>query len=166
MYSARQWIDRLQLQPHPEGGYFRESYRSGECIASNALPDRFGGNRTFSTAIYFLLEGDSFSALHRFKQDEVWHFYDGASLSIHVIDREGNYTRLRLGRDLQQGQLPQAVVAAGCLFGAVVDDRHSYSLAGCTVAPGFDFADFELPGRESLYQMYPQHRAIIERLTH
>jgi hypothetical protein len=163
--GARRWIDALQLHRHPEGGYFRETYRSEETIAAASLPPRFGGDRAFSTAIYFLLEGEDFSALHRIKQDEVWHFYDGAALTIHVIDPAGNYSRILLGRNLEAGELPQAVVRAGCYFGASVSDSRSYSLVGCTVAPGFEFADFELADREELCRLYPQHRQIIEGLT-
>jgi predicted cupin superfamily sugar epimerase len=165
MTDAKYWIDALKLSRHPEGGYFRETYRSTEVLAKEHLPARFGGDRAFSTAIYFLLSGDDFSALHRIKQDEVWHFYDGSSLTVHVIDPEGSYTAIKVGRDLQRGEGPQAVVKAGCIFGASVDESGSYALVGCTVAPGFDFADFELPGREELCRLYPQHRPIIERLT-
>jgi predicted cupin superfamily sugar epimerase len=163
--SAKFWIDGLQLRRHPEGGYFRETYRSEEVLAAACLPGRFGGSRALSTAIYYLLEGEAFSALHRIKQDEVWHFYEGSSLTLHVIDRDGRHTTTRLGRDLPAGAVPQAVVKAGCLFGATVNDTHSYALVGCTVAPGFDFADFELPSREELLRLFPQHRDIIERLT-
>jgi predicted cupin superfamily sugar epimerase len=165
MTNPERWIDALQLRRHPEGGYYSETYRSPEVIPRAALPPRFGGDRSFCTAIYFLLAGDDFSALHRIKQDEVWHFYDGAALTVHVIDPGGSYAALRVGRDLGGGEVPQAVVAAGCYFGATVSNPTSYSLVGCTVAPGFDFADFELPRRAELLERFPQHRHIIEKLT-
>jgi predicted cupin superfamily sugar epimerase len=165
MTSAKQWIDGLQLQRHPEGGYYRETYRASESIAAAHLPPRFGGDRAFSTAICFLLEGEDFSALHRIKQDEVWHFYDGTPLAIDVIDPSGSHSTILLGRDLRAGQVLQAVVKAGCYFGASLCDGRSYALAGCTVAPGFDFADFELPAREELHRLYPQHIQLINRLT-
>jgi predicted cupin superfamily sugar epimerase len=165
MSGAKRWIDGLRLRRHPEGGWFRESYRSEEVIAAAALPPRFSGDRAFSTAIYFLLDGAGFSALHRIKQDEVWHFYDGSSLTVHVIDPVGLYTAVTVGRNLEAGEVPQAVVKAGCFFGATVSSGRSYSLVGCTVAPGFDFADFEMPAREELCRLYPQHRQVIERLT-
>ena len=165
MSSAQEWIDRLQLRPHPEGGYFRESYRSRETIAQAHLPPRFTGDRAFSTAIYFLLAGDDFSALHRIRSDELWHFYDGGSLTITVITPDGELRTIHLGTDARAGQVPQAVVPAGCLFGSHVTDRHSYALVGCTVAPGFDFADFELPSRQELSALYPRHAKVIERLT-
>jgi predicted cupin superfamily sugar epimerase len=165
MNDAKKWIDRLQLRPHPEGGHFRESYRCTEKIARAHLPPRFGGDRNFSTAIYFLLAGDEFSALHRLKQDEVWHFYDGAALLVHVIEPDGTYTAIRLGRDIAAGELPQAVVRASAFFGSSVSVPGAYALVGCTVAPGFDFADFEMPAREQLIELFPQHRELIERLT-
>lgn len=165
MPSAQDWIDRLQLRPHPEGGYFRETYRSLETISQPHLPPRFTGDRAFSTAIYFLLQGDDFSALHRIKSDELWHFYEGGSLTITVIASDGELSAIRLGTDVHAGRMPQAVVRAGCLFGSHVTEANSYALVGCTVAPGFDFADFELPSRDELIEAYPQHRAVIERLT-
>jgi predicted cupin superfamily sugar epimerase len=165
MTNATQWIEHLHLLRHPEGGYFRETYRSGEVLKRAALPERFTGDRNFCTAIYFLLAGDDFSALHRIKQDEVWHFYEGSSLTVHVIDSGGNYSALKVGRNIAGDELPQAVVKAGCVFGATVNDTRSYALVGCTVAPGFDFADFEMPGRKNLLELYPQHRELIESLT-
>ena len=165
MSDAQRWIDDLKLTRHPEGGWFRETYRSAEVVAGPHLPARFGGDRAFATAIYFLLRGEELSALHRIKQDEVWHFYDGSPLTVHVLDAAGAYSALRLGRDPAGKALPQAVAPAGCWFGATVDDPQSYALVGCTVAPGFDFADFEMPGRDELCRRFPQHRALIERLT-
>jgi predicted cupin superfamily sugar epimerase len=163
--AAQRWIDGLQLRPHPEGGYYRQTYRCAEVVPAAALPPRFGGDRAFSTAIYFLLEGDDFSALHRIKSDEMWHFYDGSPLTVHTIDPHGEYAAITLGRDLAAGQVPQAVVPAGWLFGSALNDTRLYALVGCTVAPGFDFADFEMPGREKLLRLYPRHRQVIERLT-
>ncbi len=163
--AAQRWITDLGLRPHPEGGYFREAYRASETIAQAHLPARFAGDRVYSTAIYFLLQGDDFSALHRIQSDEIWHFYDGVPVTIHVIDPAGQYTTLRLGRDLAAGEAPLQVLPAGCWFGANLADRNGYALVGCTVAPGFDFADFELPTRAALLERYPQHAAIVEALT-
>jgi predicted cupin superfamily sugar epimerase len=165
MVDAQTWIDLLRLQKHPEGGYYRETYRSPELIARDCLPLRFAGDRCFSTAIYFLLAGEDYSALHRIKQDELWHFYDGSRLTVHVLTKNGDYSLTQLGRRVEAGEVLQAVVEAGCVFGATVDEPGSYALVGCTVAPGFDFADFELPGREQLLHQYPQHSGLIERLT-
>jgi predicted cupin superfamily sugar epimerase len=163
MPEAREWIDRLGLTRHPEGGWFRETYRSHERVAHAHLPPRFTGDHAFATAIYYLLEGGDFSALHRIHQDEGWHFYDGAPLTLHLIAPDGAASSLRLGRRPDRGEYPQAVVPAGWLFAATVEG--SFSLCGCTVAPGFEFADFEMPARAELLRLYPQHGALVERLT-
>jgi predicted cupin superfamily sugar epimerase len=165
MLDAREWIERLGLKPHQEGGYFRETYRAAETIAHAHLPPRFSGDRAFSTAIYFLLEGRDFSALHRIHQDEMWHFYDGCPLLVSSISPEGRLSVVRLGRDVRTGYVLQAVVPAGDFFGARPRDPDSYSLVGCTVAPGFDFADFELPTRGELVARFPQHATAINDLT-
>lgn len=163
--DADTWIDLLQLEKHPEGGYYRETYRSDETISNEHLPKRFTGKRSFATAIYYLLKGNDFSAFHRIKQDEVFHFYDGSSMTIHLIDDSGSYSTMRIGRKIKHGEVPQATVKAGCIFGATVDEPDSYSLVGTTVAPGFDFDDFEILSRGELIKLFPQHKKIIERLT-
>jgi predicted cupin superfamily sugar epimerase len=165
MPAAREWIERLDLCRHPEGGWYRETYRSEEKVAREHLPARFDGERCFATAIYYLLESADFSALHRIRSDEVWHFYDGSALTLHLIAADGTYTTRRLGRDLEAGQEPQALAPAGWFFAATVDEAGSFSLVGCTVAPGFDFADFELPSRGELCRRFPHQQALIERLT-
>ncbi|KEQ19077.1 cupin domain-containing protein [Endozoicomonas numazuensis] len=165
MTDASDWIEALALQPHSEGGFFRETYRSDEMISQGSLSDRFSGERSFSTAIYYLLEGNDFSAFHRIEQDEVWHFYDGASLTIHVITPNGDYSATTLGINIQEGEAPQFVVPARCFFAVEVNDPSSFVLSGCTVAPGFDFADFEMPSAEQLLGRFPQHAVLIERLT-
>jgi hypothetical protein len=164
MESAQQWIERLNLQPHPEGGWYRQTYRASLMLSHSALPG-YNGDRAASTAIYFLLAGDQFSALHRLRSDEVWHFYAGSGLNVHVIDPGGTYSMLLLGNDASSGEQFQAVVPAGCWFGSSLRHPDSYALVGCTVAPGFDFADFEMAKRAELIAHYPQHRAMIERLT-
>jgi len=163
--NASYWIRKLELQPHPEGGYYRQTYRAETTISRSALPAGFGGDREASTAIYFLLEGKNFSAFHRLQSDEVWHFYAGSPLLVHVIDQAGMYSRVLLGGNPESGQVFQAVVRAGCWFASHVEDWKSWALVGCTVAPGFDFDDFEMARRESLSREYPQHGEIIERLT-
>jgi len=163
--KAEDWIENLQLEPHPEGGYFHQTYRSRVTILREALPAGFAGARAASTAIYFLLEKKNFSAFHRLKSDEMWHFYAGDPLIVHVIEPEGRYSSVLLGRDLDAGQVLQAVVPAGCWFASHVADWNSLALVGCTVAPGFDFEDFEIGKREELIAKYPQHRELIARLT-
>ncbi|MDQ6997167.1 MAG: cupin domain-containing protein [Mariprofundus sp.] len=158
------WIEQLDLEKHPEGGWYREIYRSSEQMPSEGLPARFEGERAFCTCIYFLLSGDEFSALHRIKQDELWHFYAGDGLTVHVIDKAGVYAEKKLGPRLDQGESFQQVVEAGDWFGASLS-AGGYALVGCTVAPGFDFDDFEMPGREYLLGLFPQHSNVINLLT-
>lgn len=163
--SARYWIDNLSLIAHPEGGYYRETYRAELSIAREALPPQFTGPRLVSTAIYFLLDGENFSAFHRLRSDELWHFYSGSPIAVHVLAPDGGYSEIQLGSDPDAGEVWQAVVKAGHWFASRVRDPKSFALAGCTVAPGFDFADFELGKRAELVRLYPQHRCLIESLT-
>lgn len=158
-------IKSLNLLPHPEGGYYKETYRSQESIAQSALPDKFNSERNYCTGIYFLLTSDNFSAFHRIKQDEMWHFYEGSALYVHIIDEAGKYSRVEVGMDLDNGQQPQFVVPAGSWFASSVKNKNSYSLVGCTVAPGFEFDDFELAKRDQLIKEYPAHEKQITLLT-
>lgn len=155
-------IKHYQLLPHPEGGYFMETYRSAEIIPVTALPSRFSGDRSYGTAIYFLLLKDHFSAFHRIQSDECWHFYEGESLHVHVLHSNGNYEHIQLGRNTSQGEVYQAIVPAGAWFAS--ESTGDYSFVGCTVAPGFEFADFELAFEDGLKAEYPEHNALIQRL--
>lgn len=166
--DAAYWIKKLGLEPHPEGGYYRQTYRADLVLAQNCLPHRFTGPRLASTAIYFLLDGRNFSAFHRLQSDELLHFYFGAPLAVHVIEADGSYSQIRLGSDPEAGEVLQAVVAAGCWFASQIAtpmDQESFALVGCTVAPGFDFDDFELAERQKLVSCYPQYRDVITKLT-
>jgi len=165
MRSAKYWIEKLQLEPHPEGGYFRQTYKADLVLARESLHEGFSGARAASTAIYFLLEGDDFSAFHRLRSDELWHFYIGDALVVHVIDEYGRYSEIAMRRDPEAEEVLQAVVKAGCWFASRVRDPHGFALVGCAVAPGFEFEDFELAKREELVRDYPRHRELIERLT-
>jgi predicted cupin superfamily sugar epimerase len=157
------WIRKLGLEPHPEGGYYRQTYRAD--LVLEGLPRQFSGPRAASTAIYFLLEGENFSAFHRLRSDEVWHFYLGATVTVQVIEADGRYVQVQLGSDPEAGEVLQAVVKAGCWFASQIKDGGAFALVGCTVAPGFDFEDFELAERDRLVELYPQHRNIITNLT-
>lgn len=164
--EAQRFIDGLGLQKHPEGGYFRETYRAEETMAAENLPDRFrAGSRSFATAIYFLLADGDFSAFHRIKSDETWHFYAGGPLVIDELDDAGNHKRRVLGNATEIGASFQVTVKAGTWFGASLAEHGSYALVGCTVSPGFDFRDFEMAKRDELQRRYPQHGRIIEKLT-
>lgn len=158
-------IKNLNLIPHPEGGYFKETYRSQGSIPHDTIKDQFSGSRSYCTGIYFLLTSDTFSALHRIKQDEMWHFYDGDPLIVHVITPEGEYYTIELGNDFANGQVPQAVVPSHCWFGASVKNKGDYAFVGCTVSPGFDFEDFELAKEYELTQQFPEHSELIKSLT-
>lgn len=162
--TAEHWIERLGLERHLEGGWYRQMYCSSETLPPSALPSRFAAPHPVSTAIYFLLRGSEFSALHRLKADEVWHFYDGSPLRLHVIAPDGGLSAVTLSAATATFQ---AVIPADHWFGAEVDDcsSNAFTLVGCTVAPGFIFDDFELADRARLIEQYPQHRALIERLT-
>ena len=174
-----QTIRRLGLKKHPEGGYFRETYRANEGISAARLPARYRGKRNFSTAIYYLLPEGHFSGFHRLKSDEMLHFYAGAPLTVFMISAKGRFRQLRLGSRLEKGEQPQALMPRGTWFAAVSKgDRFEsgklnlspknpgFSLLGCTVAPGFDFADFEMTPREALLRKFPAQRRWILKWTH
>ena len=163
--TADYWIQQLGLLKHPEGGHFKEAYRASETTAAEHLPARFAEDHHFSTAIYYLLEAPDFSAFHRIQQDEVWHFYQGSGLTIRVITTEGEHLSLKLGPNPEQGQSFQQVVNAGDWFAATVDEPGGFALVGCTVAPGFEFTDFELANGAELAKQHPQHLDLIKRLT-
>ncbi|WP_266369007.1 cupin domain-containing protein [Tellurirhabdus rosea] len=165
MLPASYWVEKYNMQPHPEGGYFTETYRAEETIPHEALPTRFSGPRRFSTAIYFLLESHHVSALHRIQADEVWHFYAGGPLNVYVITPEGTLEIIRLGSNPEAGEVFQAVVPAGCWFGSRPAEGTDYSLVGCTVAPGFDFADFEMADRTTMLNEFPELEEVVRELT-
>jgi len=165
MKNVDYWINQLGLLSHPEGGFYKETYRSSETVSSSALPDRFDGDRNFSTAIYFLLRSEDRSVFHRIKSDELWHFYQGSTLSIYLF-HQNELKILKLGADMEKGELLQVAIPANCWFGARVDEPGSYALCGCTVSPGFDFRDFEMARKEYLLEAYPEQAEIIAQLTH
>jgi len=166
MKTAEYWIERLNMESHPEGGYFKEMYRSMENISNKALPGRYNGDRSFATSIYFLLHEDKISGFHRLRSDETWHFYQGTTLELFVINKKANLERLLLGPDFDSGERLQITIPKNHWFGSRVVDQHNYTLAGCTVAPGFHFGDFELAARDALIQQFPQHERIISELTY
>ena len=164
-HTAAYWKEKLQLTPHVEGGAFKEIYRSLLSIPKQALTAEHTGDRAASTAIYFLLEQDEFSAFHRIASDELWHFYDGDNLCIYEIRENGELIQHLLGLDIEKGEQPTILINAGSWFASRVEIPGGYCLCGCTVAPGFDFADFELADRKILQAQYPQHSGIIALLT-
>lgn len=163
--TATKIIQHLQLKPHPEGGYYKEVYRSEGVIAADCLPHDFNSERNFCTSIYYLLQQGDYSAFHRIKSDELWHFYAGGALLLHLIDKRGNYQSSRLGNELAQGASFQVLMPAGVWFAAEPAPEISFALAGCTVSPGFDFRDFELGKAETLSAQFPAHKDLIYRLS-
>ncbi len=158
-------VEKLEMKAHPEGGFYKETYRSEGVIPKDVLAGDFSGDRNYCTGIYFLLTSDNFSAFHKIKQDEMWHYYAGSSLYVHVITPEGKYIKYAVGMNLDQGESPQLVVPANSWFASSVKDNQGYSFVGCTVSPGFDFDDFVLAERNFLIKQYPDHSEIISKYT-
>lgn len=153
---AAELIEQFKMERHPEGGYYRETYRSEELL------DTPNGPRNYSTCIYFLLPSDEVSKFHRINSDELWFFHEGSPLVVELLTREGQ-TSFKLG--IQHNCKPQAVVPKETIFGARVMLPDHYSLVSCVVSPGFDFKDFELMNRQKLLEDFPNHSEIIHKLT-
>jgi len=162
--DAHYWIEKLNLQQHPEGGFFAETYRSKDRLHESKLPDRYVSSRVFGTSIYFLLTTESVSNFHRLNSDEIWHFHYGGVAKVHFIDRAGHHTEHLVGSDFENGQRLQLVIPKGTWFAAEVIEG-DYILLGCTVAPGFEFEDFELADRSELSGLFPELRSLIQRFT-
>ena len=152
----QQYIDALNLQPHPEGGFYKEVYRSAQTIS--------GGKRNLMTSIYFLLTSETVSKFHRIKSDELWFHHAGSPLVVHVLDENGHHQNL-VGSDINGNIHPQFMVPKNTIFGSTVLEENSFTLVSCVVAPGFDFEDFELITTENLLEMFPKEEEIIRRLS-
>jgi uncharacterized protein len=157
--DAKVLIQILQLKTHPEGGFYSETYRSTESIVTDS-----GKVRNTSTAIYYLLENEDKSHFHRIQSDELWFFHQGQALEINVINGT-QFKIILLGNDIEKGEVPQAIIPANSWFASSIKNASGFSLVSCTVAPGFDFEDFELASRENLIQEYPHLKTIIEKYT-
>lgn len=166
MSHASYYIEKLGLTKHVEGGAFKETYRSQLLIPKHVLPSSFNGDRNAATQIYFLLEHGQFSAFHKIASDEGWHFYDGQPLTVYEIEPSGNLITHKLGRGLEAGETFQCVIKAGSWFGSRCEVENGFSLVGCSVSPGFDFADFELANRAALSTQFPQHQQLIAEMTY
>lgn len=166
MPSAEELIRHLGLQPHPkEGGYFRETYRAGESWPAGSVPTRYQGPRSASTAIYYLLTPNTYSALHRLQTDEIFHFYLGDPIRMLQLDPDGQGRTLVLGSDVMKGQHLQVVVPRGLWQGSCLEPDGKFALVGCTVAPGFEYVDYESGDRKNLSAQYPAFVDMIHRLT-
>ncbi|MBF0300381.1 MAG: cupin domain-containing protein [Oligoflexia bacterium] len=152
---VKELIELLGMQAHPEGGYFKETYRSPIVI----------NDRNCSTAIYYMLTKGSVAKFHTIKSDEIWHFYSGGSVKLVYFSNDGDLAEVVIGNNILEGEVPQFVIPANTNFAAFPLETTEYALLGCTVAPGFDYRDWELITREKLLKKYPKHKEIIERLT-
>lgn len=162
MREVKELIQQYNLQPHPEGGYYASTYQASIHVHNSILPNGFTGDRPISTAIYFLLEQGDFSAFHRIKSDECWHFYEGGPLHLHCISPGGAYRLIQLGREPNCHY--QYIVPAGDWFAAEPQPNVPYCLVGCTVSPGFHFDELELAEKNQLRKEYPSHQELIDRL--
>ncbi len=165
MKRIEKLIELLDLSPHPEGGYFKEIYRSGFIVSESALPEEYNSERNICTSIYYLLIQNDRSHFHQLLSDEIWHHYEGSSASIHIIDTGGNYRKEILGKNISEGEKIQVVIPKLSWFAAEVDDKLNYILLGCTVSPGFDFRDFRIGTSEELINLYPAHSELIKEFT-
>ncbi|MEE4285565.1 MAG: cupin domain-containing protein [Mariniphaga sp.] len=157
MKTVAYWIEKLELEKHPEGGWFREIYLSDDIVPQTGLPSNFRGERSFATSIYYLLEGTDFSAFHRIKSDEIWHYYTGTS-AIEILSlQKGKMEKYLVGADPESGQTFQVIVPKNTWFASRLVNPEGYALAGCTVSPGFHFEDFEL-ANSRLVEEYPEFR--------
>ncbi len=153
--DAKYFIEKLNMEPHMEGGYFKECYAS---------EDKFDANRKLWTSIYFLLQTGEVSNFHVLTADELWYFHSGSALTIYMIDPKGELVLRNLGLNIENGEVPQVLVPKGYIFGSAMNNP-GFALVGCMVSPGFTYEDFKLFSRKELMKMYPQHESIIMRLT-
>ena len=159
MQNAEYFIKHLNLLPHPEGGYYRQTCQSDE----NVSFDRFDGSRLLWTSIYFLLRDGEISHFHRLLSDELWYYHGDSALSIYIIDADGKLQIRQLGLNVDNGEEPQILVPRGTIFGSKMNNP-GFSLVGCMVSPGFDFHDFEMLKKVDMLRDYPQYAEIIEEM--
>lgn len=164
MYTAKYFVEKLQMTPHPEGGYFKECYAGVDMISSKELSVDYEDTRKLWTSIYFLLEDGEVSNFHRLKSDEMWYYQAGSPLTIYMITPEGKLVTQKLGLNITEGEMPQFLVPKGYIFGSAMNEE-GYALVGYMVAPGFEFRDFELFQRSDLLEKYPQYQKEIVKLT-
>jgi uncharacterized protein len=160
------FISKLGLEPHPEGGYYKETFKATEMVSAQELTVDFDGKRKLYTSIYFLLTSNNISHFHRIKSDELWYYHAGSSLTIHIIDEKGEYTEIKLGLNIDEGEVPQALVPKNSIFASSVMEEEAFSLVGCMVSPGFEFKDLELFTQDDLLSKYPSYKDEIMKLAY
>jgi len=163
--KASELIEKLKLIPHPEGGFYREFYRSDHLLTEKELPEGYQNTRNLGSIIYYMLKSDDVSAYHKLRSDEIWHFHAGSPFILHLIDNDGNHKKIHLGNSIHLGEVPCFVIPAGFYFGAEVSEENSYALASCTVLPGFSFDDFEMPTADKLMSIFPHLEREIKHLS-
>jgi len=165
MDIAKKLIKQLDLQPHPEeGGYFKEIYRSEQILSAENLPSKYKEERNLCTSIYFLLTKGTFSRMHRLGSDEIYHFYTGGPVELLLLHPSGKGEKVLLGNDIENGQRPQIVVPAGIWQGSMLTHKAEYALLGTTVAPGFEYQDYENADKSELLSNFPKFQTDIEQL--
>lgn len=163
MDTSSYWIQHLQLAPHPEGGFYREQYRSNIEISIKNLPIGYTAPRRIATSIYYLLRSEDISRLHRLRSDELWYFHTGSPIKIIYLDAEGKKHTNILGNNHEKAEHYSLLIPAGCIFCAEINTENSFTLVSCVVTPGFEFDDFEIFDKEDLIQAYPKHASLIEK---
>jgi predicted cupin superfamily sugar epimerase len=157
--NAQYWIERLELVRHIEGGFYRQIYASKKQCKEH-------GNRDLATCIFYLLDGNDFSAFHKINGDEIWHFFIGSSLTIYILNEKDSKLKIvKLGKDWDKGENLQVIINEGNWFAAEVNDKSAFTLVGCTVIPGFEFKNFKLAEKKSLLLKFPSYKRIIEKLA-
>ena len=156
--TSKYWIEQLQLRAHPEGGYYKEVYRSTRVFK----PSEIGQERNYATSIYFLIEAGNASHFHSIQQDELWYYHAGDPLSVFILSEDGALNEIKIGPRIDQGQTLQSLIPAGAIFGS--KSSGEYSLVGCMVSPGFDFDDFKLYTQSELLERFPNQDEIIKEL--
>ena len=164
--TVEYWVKNLGMEAHPEGGYYKQTFLSGENITDSELSVSYDGTRKLYTSIYFLLTDKNISHFHRLKSDELWYFHGGAPLTVHIITEAGEYIQHKLGLNIEKAERPQALVPKNSIFGSSVDSPDSYALVGCMVSPGFEFKDFEMFTQAELLSRYPEHKEIIMKMAY
>lgn len=165
MHTAEYWIQNLDLKPHPEGGFYKEMFRSNIVISKDELPVGYKSSRRLTTSIFYLLRTEDYSRLHRLKSDEMWYFHYGSAIRIIYIDHEGKKHTKLLGANLEKAEYFYLHIPAGNIFTAEVVDKDSFSVFSCVVSPGFEFDDFEMFDKEDLIQAYPKHASLFEKYS-
>lgn len=155
--SKEDLITQYNLQVHPEGGYYKETYRSPDTITLEN-----GKLRNTSTAIFYMLSDNDRSHFHKIGSDEIWFYHEGKTLNIFIIHKDSSLVVEKLGNNVSAGEKLQVVVPANTWFAASVDEFNGYCLVSCVVAPGFDFEDFILADKADLLKSYPEHKSFIE----